>query len=255
MQTHLHIRDNDLAFTIEFRPETEGKPATLDLDVLEELDKAIDAAAESRAQAIIVTAPQGKYFVVGANVNALQQLNADSIVPWVERGHAVFNKLEACTKPVIAATSGLVLGGGLELALACDWIVADGTARFGMPEATLGLVPGWGGTRRLPRKVGPSAAKLMILTAATLDGEAARRIGLVDVLVKTRRDLDAEVDRMIDAIASLSPTALAQCKQLLSRTDGDPAQREAEASRLVMNDPQTQQRLADFFESRRRRKE
>lgn len=146
MQTTVKLSmDADIG-TLTFVCDETGKPTTLDLRVLDELDAHLSTieSHSDRLRAVLVESAYPKYFIVGANINALKTLNADTIVPWVKKGHEVFNRLEALPLPVIAIVEGYALGGGLELAMACDMILAADTAKFGQPEANLGVVSGWG---------------------------------------------------------------------------------------------------------------
>lgn len=256
MQTHVTLtQENDIAY-LTFTTVPAGKPATLDLPLLKELDDClyqIEGNAGSLT-AVVVQSANPKYFVVGANINALQELNAESIVPWVQAGHAVFNRLEDLTLPTIAKVTGYALGGGLELALACDFIVASESAQFGQPEATLGMVTGWGASYRLPQRIGVAKAKELCFTAAVIDAGTAHQIGLVNQ-VGAAADLDPMVEKLLQGFRQCGRLALAQTKMLLNslhygrRQQSMPA--EATASALCLAAPEAQQRIADFLARRR----
>lgn len=171
MQTHVSLEVKEDIGMLTLACEVAGKPATLDhraldelADRLEEIRSRGDGLRGDGLRAVVVQSDSEKYFVVGANVNALATLDVETIVPWIEKGHAVFDELEALPLPVVARLEGYALGGGLELALACDLIVASDRARLGQPEANLGFVAGWGGCYRLPRRVGLCRAKELFFT-------------------------------------------------------------------------------------------
>ena len=169
-----------------------GKPPTLDHDLLDGLDAAIEAIEKSpQVRAVILRGDTDKYFAVGANINALKTLDESTMARWVEHGHAVFNRLERLVVPTLARVSGWCVGGGLELAMACDLIIASESAKFGQPEAKLGFITGWGGAARLRDRVGAGRARLLLLTGRTIDAAEALRIGLADALHETGRDAEA----------------------------------------------------------------
>jgi enoyl-CoA hydratase/carnithine racemase len=153
---------------------------------LNELEAALDQAlADPEVKALIITGA-GKYaFVAGADLNEVKQLSAEpeAAAQFIKRGQEVFNRIEASSKPVIAAVHAPAVGGGLELALACHMRIAGDKARFGVTEITLGIIPGWGGTQRLPRVVGRAKATEMILTGDLITAQEAYRIGLVNKVV------------------------------------------------------------------------
>lgn len=255
MQTHVTFEHQDDIGTLTFTCEVRGKPTTLDLHVLDELDDClgdIEALADT-LRAVIVQSAFPKYFIVGANVNALQTLNAETIVPWVQRGHAVFNRLARLPLPVIAKVEGYALGGGLELAMACDLIVATENARFGQPEANLGVVAGWGGSYRLPRRVGLAKAKELFFTGRIVDAETARAIGLVDFV----GDVDAYLDALLADIRTCGRVAVAYMKQLIDNSPDITIEQncldEAVASSRVMADADTQARVANYLASRKKK--
>jgi len=205
---------------------------------------------------VIVRSASEKYFCVGANINALKTLNAETIVPWVERGHTIFNDLAALPMPVIARVEGFCLGGGLELALACDLMVATKAARFGQPEAVLGVSAGWGGTWRLPRRVGIARAKELFFTGKVLAADEAGRIGLV-TFVGEPAEVDAYLSEFLAGLRQCSPLAVAQMKAIVDRsadlTLQEACRAEAEASRVCMASPDTQARVAEYLKSRKRK--
>lgn len=151
--------------------------------VLEQLDAAIRAAgADPEVGALVITGAGDRAFVAGADVTRFRDMNPQEARRFARFGQAVFNRIEELPKPVIAAVNGYALGGGCELALACDLRLASERARFGQPEINLGLVPGWGGTQRLARLVGAGRAKELIFTGEWIDAAEALRIGLANAV-------------------------------------------------------------------------
>jgi enoyl-CoA hydratase len=257
MKTHVSLdRKEDVAY-LTLACDEPGKPPTLDYQTLDELEHSIsEIRAAGDLRAVIVKSASEKYFLVGANINALMTLDADSIVPWIKRGHAVFNQLAALPLPVIALVEGFCLGGGLELAMACDLIVASRNARLGQPEANLGLVAGWGGCFRLPRRIGAARAKEMFFTGKVLSADDALAIGLVDFVGDTG-EVDAHLLSLLQGIRSLSQLALAEMKRMVEQsfdiTIEDDCLKEAKASRLCMSSDDTKARVATYLKSRRKR--
>jgi enoyl-CoA hydratase len=238
-------------------PVEPGKPPALDHSVLDVLDQQI-ALVERRVEnlrALVVQSAVPRYFCVGANVHALRDLNPQTISAWVEHGHAVFNRLSALPMPVIARVEGFAMGGGLELALACDLIAAAETARLSQPEAGLGFVTGWGASFRLPRRVGVGRAALLLYTGRVLTALEAYEIGLVDQ-VAAPEDLDGAIEKLLEGIRRGSPLAMAEQKRLLAHSalldlTADCAE-EAAASIRCLESPETQQRVTRFLERKMR---
>jgi enoyl-CoA hydratase len=248
MQTHVSLEtQTDIAY-LTLSCDQPGKPATLDLQVLDEIDQALDEvrAQAGQLRAVVVRSESSKYFVVGANVNALSTLDIETIVPWIHKGHAVFDCLESLPLPVLARVEGYALGGGLELAMACDLILATTSAKFGQPEANLGFVAGWGGTYRLPRRVGVARAKEMFFTGRILDAQEAHRIGLID-FCGDREELNEHVDALLESIRRCSPVAVAQMKTLANNSLGISLQEactaETVASRICIQEGDTDARI------------
>src|SRR5487761_1316656 len=180
----LEIRDGIARITLN-RPKV---LKALNAATFCELQTAIDAVREDAAiRAVLVTGAGEKAFVAGADIQELTKVNEAEGRELSLRGQAVLRSLETCAKPSIACINGFALGGGCELALACSLRIASENARLGQPEVKLGLVPGYGGTQRLPRLVGQSAALKLLLTGEMIGAEEALRIGLVDEVVPAER--------------------------------------------------------------------
>ncbi|MBI5601442.1 MAG: enoyl-CoA hydratase/isomerase family protein [Gemmatimonadetes bacterium] len=157
----------------------------LNARVLAELDGVFTALATDRLVGAVIVTGAGRSFVAGADIAEIAANDAAGLERLSAQGQAIFNRIERLPKPVIAAVNGFALGGGCELALACHIRVASEHAKFGLPEVKLGLIPGYGGTQRLPRLVGKGRALQLILTGEQIDAAEAYRIGLVDVVATT----------------------------------------------------------------------
>jgi enoyl-CoA hydratase len=156
----------------------------LNRETLEELQECFGALAQDDdCAAVILTGAGEKAFVAGADISFMQNLDALTGREFGKLGHAVMHVIENFPRPVIAAVNGFALGGGCELAMACDFRIASENARFGQPEVNLGVIPGFGGTQRLPRLVGTGHALELICTGDMIDAEQACRIGLVNRVV------------------------------------------------------------------------
>ena len=179
MPTTLTRRDHAAILTLD-RPEALN---ALSFAILDEIGACLDAAAASDARVLVVTGAGPRAFCAGADIKELRGRGQAAQRAGAERGQAVFAKLDTLRMPSVAAINGFAFGGGLELALACTFRIATRNAKLGLPEIKLGLVPGYGGTQRLPRVVGEARALEMILTGRTVEAEEAERIGLVSRLV------------------------------------------------------------------------
>lgn len=184
----------------------------LNADTMAELDALVDAIAKDPSvKVVIITGAGDKAFVAGADIAYMQPLSAAEGRAWGKAGQAVFDKIENLPQPVIAAVNGFALGGGNELAMACDIRIASEKAKFGQPEVTLGITPGFGGTQRLPRLVGKGRAKELLYTGDMIDAAEAYRIGLVNKVVAPEELMDA-AKALARKIMSRSPVAVAMCK-------------------------------------------
>jgi enoyl-CoA hydratase len=184
--------------------------------VIAELGDAIDAARESAEVAGIILTGAGRAFVAGADISELKSHGAISAKMLAQRGQDVFRRYETSPKPVVAAVNGFALGGGCELAMACHIRIASDAAKFGQPEVKLGLIPGYGGTQRLPRLIGKGRALQLLLTGEIIDANEAYRIGLVNRVVPGA-DLIATATTMLHGILANGPLAVAYCVEVVNR--------------------------------------
>ncbi|HEY2541976.1 MAG TPA: enoyl-CoA hydratase-related protein [Gaiellaceae bacterium] len=186
----------------------------LDVATLTELrDRLREAAADDGVRAVVLTGAGEKAFAAGADIKYMSGLDLEQAKAWGALGHEATAVLETMPKPAIAAINGFALGGGCELALACDLRFASSRAKLGQPEINLAIVPGWGGTQRLTRVCGIAVAKDLIYTGRTIGAEEAHRIGLVNEIA------DPVLDRALEVAHSLaekSAGALALAKRLIN---------------------------------------
>src|SRR5262245_15581074 len=183
----------------------------LSVATVQELGTAFEQAkADSAVRAVILTGAGDKACAAGADISEIAALDEDSGAEFSRRGQSVFDAIEALGKPVIAAVNGYALGGGCELAMACTVRIAAENALFGQPEVKLGLIPGYGGTQRLPRIVGRAPALRLLLTGETIAASEALRLGLVDEVVPAETLL-SRVEAVAQQIAANAPLAVAYC--------------------------------------------
>jgi enoyl-CoA hydratase len=195
----------------------------LDVVTLTELrDRLRELANDDSARVVILTGAGEKAFVAGADIKYMSHLDVGQAKEWGALGHETGALLETMPKPTIGAINGFALGGGCELAVACDLRYAGSGAKLGQPEVNLGIIPGWGGTQRIARLCGLGVAKDLILTGRIVDAEEALRVGLVNALHDPVLDKAREVATML---AAKSPIALRLMKDLANRSlGGDHAQ-------------------------------
>lgn len=184
--------------------------------VLSELGKAFDAFAADESVEVVVLTGEGRAFVAGADIAEMSTMTAQEGKAFGRLGADVFRKIEMMPQPVIAAVNGFALGGGCELAMACDIRIASSKAKFGQPEVGLGITPGFSGTQRLPRLVGLGKAKELIYTAAIIPADEACRIGLVNRVVEPGALMD-EALALAAAIASKARLAVRYAKEAINR--------------------------------------
>jgi len=223
-------------------------------ELLKELSQALDkVAADEDIRVLILTGAGEKSFVAGADINELAAFNALQAKHFSESGHALLNRLQTLPIPVIAAVNGFALGGGSEIALACDFIYASENAMFGQPEINLGIIPGFGGTQRLPRAVGKNMAKEMIFTGKMITADEAYAIGLVNKICP-QQQLREEVIKIAQTIVAKGKVSLRAAKQAInSGMDVDLATGcsiETDAFALCMDSPDAKEGTTAFLEKR-----
>ena len=211
MTVDLNI-DAGIATITMNRPQALNAFNSAQLDVL--LTVVRDVASNAGVRVAILTGAGERAFAAGADIKEMVALDAAEGLAFGRRGHAVANALEAMPQPIIAAVNGFAFGGGCELALACDIRIASENARFAQPEVGLGIPPGWGGSQRLPRLVGPGMASELILTGRHVFADEALRIGLVNAVHPLEQLLPA-AQEMARSIARNSPRAVRSAKSLM----------------------------------------
>jgi enoyl-CoA hydratase len=206
-------RDGAVALLTLSRPE---KLNALDPAIIAALDARIDELLRAGDVRCAILTGAGKAFVAGADIAAMAKLTPVEALRFASAGHALGAKLEALPFPIIAAVNGFALGGGCELALACDFIVASEKAKLGQPEVNLGVIPGFGGTQRLARRVGVGRARELVYTGAMITAAEAQAMGLVNRVVPAD-DLIKVVKEIAATIATKGPLAIAAAKRVTLR--------------------------------------
>jgi enoyl-CoA hydratase len=224
----------------------------LDIATLTELrDRLRELIADVDARVVVLTGAGDRAFIAGADIKYMSGLDADGAKAWGALGHEAGELLETMPKPTIAAINGFALGGGCELALACDLRYASRNAKLGQPEINLGIIPGWGGTQRLARACGIGFAKELILTGRLVDADEALRRGLVEDVADPVLDRALETARLL---AAKSPLALAAAKEAVNRAlQGDRAEnlrREADRFGELFSSEDAKEGLNAFVEKR-----
>ncbi len=198
---------------------TESGINVLSSAVLEKLKEALAKVRDASVVRSLFIRAEGKVFVAGADIKEMNNFSPEQARAYGENGQAIFNELEQMPCFTVAGINGAAMGGGLELALACDFRIAVKTAKLGLPETSLGLTPGWGGIGRLTRLIGPSRAKKMFFSAMPVSAEDGLAFGLVDEIVNSAEDVIARVPAFCKSFRRGGPKALALAKRAF--TDGD----------------------------------
>lgn len=187
----------------------------LNSEVLDDLDKVISSIDLDVVRAVVLTGAGEKSFVAGADIGEMSTLSKAEGEAFAKKGNDIFRKIETCPIPFIAAVNGFALGGGCEISMSCDIRIASESATFGQPEVGLGITPGFGGTQRLARIVGPGMAKQLIYTARNIKADEALRIGLVNA-VYPAEELMEQAEKMAGIIAGNAPIAVRACKKAIN---------------------------------------
>ena len=247
---HYEKKDHIGILTID-RPEALN---ALTADVLRDLGEAMDAVEANDEAYVVILTGAGRSFVAGADIGEMKPLTAVEGKAWGNAGNDVFLKVENCTKPVIAAINGFALGGGCELAMACDIRLASEKAKFGQPEVGLGITPGFGGTQRLARIVGTGRAMELIFTAKTIDAAQAEKIGLVNAVCAPEELMDKAME-MAEMIAAQAQVAVRESKRCIRKgiqTDINTGLAfEAEAFGLCFSTEDQKEGMSAFLEKRK----
>jgi enoyl-CoA hydratase len=207
-------KKNQIAYVTIDRPRVLN---ALNMATMQELKTVFaDLKEDADARVVILTGAGEKSFVAGADINELSQQTPVSAKEYTHRGQAVVDAIENLGKPVIACVNGFALGGGCELAMACTMRIASDNAKFGQPEVKLGLIPGYGGTQRLPRLVGKALAMQQVLTGEMISAQEAHRIGLVNEVVP-QAELVARAEAIAAKIIANSPLAVQYAMEAVNR--------------------------------------
>lgn len=199
--------ENNICTIIINRPE---KLNALNQAMLNELNKVMDSVyADENIKGAIITGAGDKAFVAGADIAEFISVNDNEGASLARKGQDIFLKIENCPKPVIAAVNGFALGGGCELAMACHFRLASNNAKFGQPEVNLGLIPGYGGTQRLPMLIGKGKAMELIMTGNMIGADEAKSLGLINY-VETPENLISKAKEILSLILSKSPVAVSK---------------------------------------------
>ncbi len=244
------VEDRVAVVTIDHRPVN-----ALNQQTLNELEQAVDAlAGEAAVKAVILTGGGSLAFVAGADIKEVGQLGSvEAASAMAALGQRVFLKLQRLPKPVIAAINGVCLGGGLELAMACHLRIAGDRARFGQPEVNLGIIPGWGGTQRLPRLIGRAKAIEWILTGDIYMAQEALRLGLVNHVVPQDQVLKTAKDLARKIVAKSGVTVSQALRAIEDGLNGSLEQglaREADAFAAVAASEDSREGVKAFLEKR-----
>ena len=222
--------------------------------ILELLARFEDAKKDENVKVVVVTGAGDRAFSAGADLNMMKGAGAVNGMHLSQEGQKLTTEIEILGKPVIAAINGYALGGGLELAMACDLRIASENARLGQPEINVGLIPGWGGTQRLPRFVGKATAKEMIFTGKMIDAKTAERLGLLNKVVATDQ-LNTVVKELAIELMSKPPVGIELAKQLINNSTETDLRvgltHEAEAFGILASTEDFKEGVTAFLEKRK----
>jgi enoyl-CoA hydratase len=195
------------------------KMNALNTDVLDELDAAIEELYKTpEIRSAIITGAGTKAFVAGADISEFIGLNVDQAIALAKKGQGLFDKIENCPKPIVAAVNGFALGGGCELALACHFIYASENAKFGQPEVNLGLIPGYGGTQRLTQLIGRSRSMELLMSGNMITAKEASDYGMVNKVV-AQDELLSKTKEILTTIQSKAPIAVSKVIECVNNFD------------------------------------
>ena len=227
----------------------------LSVPIVEYIDTLVDeVAADKNIHCLVITGGGEKSFIAGADISGLVKMTPEEARYSIEVGHKLFTKIETMDIPVVAAVNGYCLGGGLEIAMCCDIRVCSANAKFGLPEINIGMIPGWGGTLRLPRLIGESRAKNMMLRGKMITSGEALDYGLVAEVYENIEELREKAEELAKELASKAPVTMKIDKRLIydsaNKQPTDIAQRDALALGFVHTTYDAKEGLTAFLEKR-----
>ena len=250
MQIDTKIENNIGIITIN-RPESLN---AMNRDViLEFIDETEKLIADDNIRVVIITGAGDKAFIAGADIKLMQKMDEAEAYDFAKYGHKLTSVIENSKKPVIAAVNGFALGGGCEVALACHIRIASDNAIFGQPEVKIGLLPGWGGTQRLPRVVGKGLANELILTGRNITAQEALDIGLVNRIFQKEELISSCLD-IAKMIVKNSPNAISESIKMVNISSGTKLEKglttEAKRFSELFKTKETKEGLTAFIEKR-----
>ncbi len=216
-QTDITLTKNGPVATIQFVPASGVN--IFSSRVIGSLGTIVDKVASDPHVRFVIFRGHGKVFLAGADISEMTSFNADQARAFATNGHHVFNAVEALPQVTIAAMNGHAMGGGCELALACDFRLLAAKGKIGQPETRLGIIPGWGGTQRITRYVPLGQARRLLFSGDSISAEEALRIGLVDEVVPTPEEMDETIKRWLKMLTPGSPAAIKRVKHALLNRD------------------------------------
>lgn len=227
----------------------------LSVPIVEYMDTLVDqVAGDSSIRCMVITGGGEKSFVAGADIAGLVKMSPEESRYSIEVGHKLFSRIETMDIPVVAAVNGYCLGGGLEIAMCCDIRICSANARFGLPEINIGMIPGWGGTLRLPRLIGESRAKNMLLRGRMITSQEALDYGLVAEVHENVAVMREKAEELARELASKAPITMKIDKRLVydaaNKQPTDIAQRDALALGFVYTTHDAIEGLTAFLEKR-----
>ena len=236
----------------EIRLNRPDKGNALTMPMIDSLGGIVDEIAHDRDARAVVVRGTGRFFCTGGDIEAWGSLPPHEMGrDWILRGIDVFGRLAALSQPVIAALTGHALGGGLELAMAADLRLAVKAAKLGAPEATLGVIPGWMGTRRLAELIGPARARHLLLLGSPISAAQACEWGLVTAVAEDETDLNAQLDAWLDRLLANAPSAMALIKGLLATLHPDLRHHHASAAAQAAGTEDCREGVRAFIEKRK----
>ncbi len=240
--TQIDLKIDGTRATVTFH--TEGGLNVMSSSVRERLGQVVEELAGAKGVRFCTLKAAGKVFIAGADIKEMAAFTPEQAKHLSMRGNQVMDALAFLPCITVAALNGAALGGGCEIALACDFRIAVASAKIGLPETTLGLIPGWGGIRRMARLVGPQAARRLVFGGVPLSADQAKACGLVDEVVASVEQLDAAVDNLYKSLIRGGPRAIGLAKRVLLGGD------EPEAFRDCFTDTESREGMGAFVDKR-----